>query len=235
MTAVCLVSGGLDSAVAATVVQRAGEVSLGLTVRYGQRAAAREVEAARRICEALGIAHRIVEAPWLGEGCGSALVESGGRLPRPSPGELDGEPARASAAAVWVPNRNGVLVNLAAAFAERLGADTVVTGFNLEEAATFPDNSLEFLEAATRALALSTRNGVRVESPVAGLTKDGILRLAREIEAPVAHVWPCYEGGEEICGTCESCRRFLRALDRTGLASWWRGLRGAGAGGGSRR
>jgi 7-cyano-7-deazaguanine synthase len=122
-----------------------------------------------------------------------------------------------------VPNRNGVLVNIAAAFAERLEADTVVVGFNREEAATFPDNGVEFVEAATRALALSTRKGVRVACPVGGLRKDEIVRLGREIGAPLREVWPCYEGGERMCGTCESCRRFRRALARAGLEAWFDG------------
>jgi 7-cyano-7-deazaguanine synthase len=215
---VSLVSGGLDSTVATAVAAWSGSVLLGLTLRYGQRACDREVEAARRVCDALGIPHRVIEARWLGEGqC--ALLEGGAELPRPDAEQLEGASAAASAAAVWVPNRNGVFVNVAAALAESLGAEAVITGFNAEEAETFPDNSREFLEAATRALAHSTRNAVRVESPVSHLRKDEILRLGHDIGAPIRHVWPCYEGGERPCGTCESCRRFRRALERTELAA----------------
>ena len=69
---------------------------------------------------------------------------------------------------MWVPNRNGVFIAIAAAFAESLGADLVVTGFNAEEAATFPDNSAAFAAAATESLRFSTANGVRGEELYAG-------------------------------------------------------------------
>jgi 7-cyano-7-deazaguanine synthase len=113
-----------------------------------------------------------------------------------------------------VPNRNGVFVNVAAAFAESLGARDVVTGFNLEEAATFPDNSTEFMKCASGALALSTANHVRLVSPTARLDKAGIVRLGVRTGAPLAHVWSCYEAGPRMCGSCESCARLVRALDR---------------------
>jgi 7-cyano-7-deazaguanine synthase len=117
-----------------------------------------------------------------------------------------------SAAAVWVPNRNGVFINIAAAFAESLGCEAVVCGFNAEEGQTFPDNTAEYAQAATAALAYSTLSQVRVWSPTQDLTKVEIVALARRIGAPLQHVWSCYEPGPEPCGECESCLRFARAM-----------------------
>jgi 7-cyano-7-deazaguanine synthase len=105
-------------------------------------------------------------------------------------------------------------VNVAAAYAESLGAGEVVAGFNREEARTFPDNSAAFMRRATAALALSTRSGVRLVSPTARLTKTGIVRLGMRLGAPLGSVWSCYEGGTRMCGSCESCARLVRALDR---------------------
>ena len=126
---------------------------------------------------------------------------------------------------VWIPNRNGVFLNVAAAFAESLGADTIVTGFNAEEAAAFPDNSTQFIEACNAAFKFSTRNAVRAVSYTAEMDKARIFELALEHDVPLELVWPCYLGGESICGECESCVRFLRAALKTGGEEWlekWR-------------
>ncbi len=213
MPAVVLLSGGLDSTVAFKAALDAGGVALALTFDYGQRAAAREIERARAIAARFDVAHRAIELAWLAEITRTALVARDRPLPRPAgAADLDDpERARASAAAVWVPNRNGVFVNIAAAFAEALGADRVVVGFNREEGATFPDNTEDYARAATAALGWSTLSKVRVDAPTAALDKVEIVRLGRRIGAPLDLVWPCYEGGAEPCGTCESCRRFERA------------------------
>jgi 7-cyano-7-deazaguanine synthase len=148
----------------------------------------------------------VLKLPWL---TGGALTNRSKRLPSP---DLDrASDTKKSAAAVWVPNRNGVFIAAAAAMAERLGATRIVVGFNREEAATFADNSAGFLRAANRALRYSTRNGVRVESPTLGWDKRRIVREARRRRIALDGLWPCYEGGRAWCRRCESCLRSLRA------------------------
>ena len=220
--AVCLLSGGLDSTVAlAMAVSRSaqdGRVVLALTIDYGQRAARREIERAGRIAAHLGVTHEVVDLPFFAELPAGALLDEGAELPRPDRAALDrGGPAlEESAARVWVPNRNGVFVEVAAAHAEARGAGRVIVGFNREEAATFPDNTVEYLEALNGALRFSTKGKVRVESPTAALDKVGIVREAVRLHAPLDLVWPCYDGREAPCGTCESCQRFRRAIERAG-------------------
>jgi 7-cyano-7-deazaguanine synthase len=114
---------------------------------------------------------------------------------------------------VWIPNRNGVFINTAAAYAERQACDTIVTGFNREEAEEFPDNSADYVARINSALELSTRNRVRVESFTIDLDKRAILRLGLELRAPLSIVWSCYRSGERMCGRCASCRRLRAALD----------------------
>jgi 7-cyano-7-deazaguanine synthase len=210
---ISLLSGGLDSVVATTVAAREGTVELALTADYGQRSATAEIAAAQGVCRELGLKHRVVELPWLAQITATALVNTGSDLPELKPDELDdaGKTA-ASAEAVWVPNRNGILINIAAAFAESLGCDTVVCGFNAEEGQTFPDNTPEFAEAATQSLSYSTLNKVRVWSPTQDLTKAEIVALGRRIGTPLDLVWSCYQPGPDPCGICESCLRFRRAM-----------------------
>lgn len=214
-----LLSGGLDSLVALAQARRKGEVALALTFDYGQRSAPREVAAARAAARAAGVPHRVVPLPFLAAITATALVRRARPLPAPSEGELDRRGAAArSAAAVWVPNRNGVFVAVAAAHAEAWGVRDVVVGFNREEGATFPDNTPEFVRRMNRLLERSTlrRPPPRVWAPLARLDKAGIVRRGIRLGAPFDLFWSCYRGGRRMCGRCESCRRALRAFRRAG-------------------
>jgi 7-cyano-7-deazaguanine synthase len=212
---VLLLSGGLDSAANLAFCAERDEPVLALTADYGQRAFEPELQAARALCAYYGVRHERLDLRWLGALGGSSLTSSEVAMPDVATALLDDErTTQASAKAVWVPNRNGVLINVAASYAERLGAARVVVGFNVEEAATFPDNSAEFLKRATDALAYSTANHTVLFSYTTALDKRqivaGLRRLARPF--PFEQVWSCYQGGPKPCGTCESCRRLARAL-----------------------
>jgi 7-cyano-7-deazaguanine synthase len=222
-SAIGLLSGGLDSTVALALALEQGPVRLALTIDYGQRAAVRETERARRLADWFRVEHRVVELPFFAQLPAGALLDRGAELPRPGRAAIDrgGSEVVESAARVWVPNRNGVFVEVAAAFAEALGAARVIVGFNREEAATFPDNSAGYMVALNEALRFSTRGAVRVESPTAALDKLEIVRAALARRVPLDLVWPCYEGGEKPCGACESCQRFRRAVERAGTSIEW--------------
>jgi 7-cyano-7-deazaguanine synthase len=223
MSAIVLFSGGLDSTVNLKMALDDTGVGLALTFDYGQRASAREAAAAAFICQQLGVPHRLVSLPWLAEICGSALCAPEQPLPRLTPEELgsaavtSGETARA----VWVPNRNGVFVNIAAAYAESLAAGAIVAGFNAEEAVTFPDTSRGYVAAANAALALSTLAKPALKSYTQDLSKTEIVKLGRKIGAPLGSVWSCYTGGREDCWECESCARLARALKEAGAWEWF--------------
>lgn len=228
MRALALISGGLDSIVAAWAAKDEHIIAAALTCDYGQRAREREIQAARNVASKLGCSHIVVELPWLGQLGQSALTDPRAEVPEVPTSQLD-DPSRTqqSAAAVWVPNRNGVFVNVAAAYAEALDCGVIICGFNAEEAATFPDNSAEFIEAADRFLEFSTMRRPKVISPTVGLDKREIVLLGQRLGAPLGLVWSCYHGGEEHCWRCESCQRLRRALESAGLWEDWRsGRRG---------
>lgn len=211
--ALVLLSGGLDSAVALGLwIEGGGAVALCLTADYGQRSAAAERAAAQALARAHGVRWEPLPLPFLAQAAevaGSALVDGARALPEGTvacPGD------EASAAAVWVPARNVVLVAAGAAWAEALGADTVLLGLNREEAATFPDNSEAFLGACGAALDLGTRRGVRVESPTVAMDKRELGGAARRLGIERSSLWSCYGPGPEPCGVCESCCRFESAF-----------------------
>ncbi|MEW6355396.1 MAG: 7-cyano-7-deazaguanine synthase QueC [Planctomycetota bacterium] len=224
MKTISLLSGGLDSTVNFKRAMDEGGATLALTFDYGQRAARREIEAAHAIASRFDVAHKVIALPWLAEITTTALVDLGKDLPTPSDAELDTAGKR-TAAAVWVPNRNGIFINIAAAHAEAMGCDTVVVGFNSEEGATFPDNTPEFVGASNGALAYSTMTKVRVICHTIEMSKAQVVRFGRKIDAPIDLVWPCYEAGPELCWKCESCRRFRRALVQTNNLEWYESKR----------
>jgi len=223
MPAIVLLSGGLDSAVNLKRAYDQTGVALALTFDYGQRAAAREAAAAALMCRQLDLPHRLIPLPWLEEISPSALLRRGRPVPEVRLDQLEEERVNRgeTAEAVWIPNRNGLFVNIAATFAEGLAADTIVAGFNAEEAATFPDNSPDFVSASNAALRFSTRRDVRLLSYTQDLAKPDIVRLGRHIEALLACIWSCYLGGREHCGRCESCARLERALRDADAWEWF--------------
>lgn len=219
--AVLMLSGGLDSTVAAMMAAEEYDLAVAMTFDYGQRARRRELAAAYAVAGALGVSHRTVFLPFFQALGGGALVEPADAIPAVSADDLDDEAVtRSSAAAVWIPNRNGIFIAVGAAWAERLGADVLVVGFNAEEARTFPDNSVAFVERQNEALAYSTANGVRVVAPTGTKTKREIVALARDRDWPLELVWPCYDGDDELCGRCESCARFAGAVAAAGAGEW---------------
>lgn len=211
-----ILSGGLDSTVSSYLAKKKTRPVLALTFDYGQRAARREIKASREIARRLNVAHRVIQIPWLAPITRTALVNKHRPLPSPSLGELASrKQSLKNARRVWVPNRNGIFLNIGAAFAEALGAGLLVTGFNAEEAATFPDNGPSFVRAADVFFHCSTLNGVKVTSPTLHMNKREIVAKGKKLNIPFEAIWYCYEGGKQNCGRCESCLRFRRAYENT--------------------
>jgi 7-cyano-7-deazaguanine synthase len=220
MRSIVLLSGGLDSAVNLKKALLETEVAQALTFDYGQRAALQEAASALAMTARLGVRHETIHLPWLRSITKTALVDESKAVPKPRAQDLDDVRGTAAETArqVWVPNRNGVFVNIAAAYAEGLDCGLIVTGFNAEEGATFPDNSPEFIEAVNEAFGYSTLKRVRTVSYTSAMNKAEIVRLGRDLGAPLDLIWCCYHGGPAMCGECESCLRAIRAFKAAGCA-----------------
>lgn len=216
---IALLSGGLDSSVACQLAQQQGyEIVSALTFDYGQKSAAQEVEHASHIASYFGIRHQSYSLPWFSVFKNGGALLSGEQIPQLSTTDLENSATtRQSAHQVWVPNRNGVFIEVAAGIAEDLGAQHVLVGFNKEEAQTFPDNSQAYLEAINRALSFSTANHLEVIAPTIHFNKSEIVAKAKELSFPFSLLWSCYQNGSIMCGRCESCRRLKRALISQGV------------------
>ncbi len=210
---VVLLSGGLDSSVNIFVAAKKTEVLLALTFNYGQKAFENERKAAIAICRQLNLPLRFIDLNWLGEVTQTSLVKGDQQIPSGSEVQIDNyEQSLKTAKAVWVPNRNGVFLNIGAAIAESMGADELIVGFNKEEAETFPDNSSGYIESLNKCFEYSTANHIKVNSYTTEMDKVEIVKFGQSLGVPFSELWPCYYSGEKLCEECESCKRFLRAL-----------------------
>lgn len=219
-TALTLLSGGIDSYLSTALALKENSIVLALTFDYGQRSALQEIKAAQKMAKHWRIRHQVLELPWLKNLGENALTHKNARLPQFRDLEKlsDHKLTERSAEAVWVPNRNGVFINIAAAFAENLGATKIITGFNREEAATFPDNGSDYVHRINRALELSTLLfPSKVKSYVQDLGKKEMAAKIMELDLSTEFFWSCYEGGTTMCGTCESCARTAAAFKANGL------------------
>ena len=201
--AVVLVSGGLDSATALAIARQEGYACHALSLEYGQRHGV-ELEAARRVAAAVGaVEHRVVGVD-IGAFGGSALTDTGHRVPE-SPTE--GIPI------TYVPARNTVFLSLALAWAETLHARHVFMGVNAVDYSGYPDCRPDFIAAFERLANLATKMGVEgerieIHTPLIQLTKAQIIRRGTELGVDFATTVSCYQPKEagEACGRCDSCR-----------------------------
>ncbi len=215
---VVLLSGGLDSTVNFLAAREESEIVLALTFDYGQRAVKKEIEAAQKITSHFKVPHQVLALPFFKDFGQSSLTDHSKAVPTGADVSIDDmKTSQSTAKSVWVPNRNGIFLNIAAGFAETLKADQIIPGFNREEAATFPDNSQAFLEAATVSLSYSTSNKVQVRCLTTALDKPEIVRLGVKLGMNWKWIWPCYFSEDKWCGECESCQRSKRALKTNGI------------------
>lgn len=201
---IILLSGGLDSVVSLALTK---DVTLALTFDYGQKSAAKEIEASSKIAKHYGLEHKVIKLDWLKNITHTALCSD---EEVPTGDALKNE--EDSAKSVWVPNRNGLFLNIAGAFADAEGYTSIIIGANKEEAQTFPDNTKEFIERVNAEFEFSTRVQPKVIAPLIDCDKVEIVRLALENNVPLELLNSCYANTQKHCGKCESCVRLKRAL-----------------------
>ena len=202
--AVLLLSGGLDSYTAGALARAEGFALHALTLRYGQRHAA-EIEAARRVAAALGVARHVEMDVDLSVFGGSSLTTAA-PVPKDRPIESAAIPS------TYVPARNTVFLSLALAWAEVLGATDLFIGVNALDYSGYPDCRPEYIAAFERLAALATARGVqgerfRVHAPLQHMTKAEIITAGLALGLDYGLTHSCYDpsAGGRPCGRCDSC------------------------------
>lgn len=206
--AICLVSGGVDSAASAAIAKSQGYKLYCLSFYYGQ-IAKRELESSKKIAKALGAKeHRIVNISFLKDLYGpgvTALMDKSMSMP----GKF--EPS------VIVPFRNGIMLAIAAGYASSVGADAIFYGPHRDDAPFYPDCRKEFVSAMSKAISIGTDSKMEVKNPLANKSKAYVIKLAVELGVPVELTWSCYLNGKLQCGRCESCKNRRNAFKAAGI------------------
>lgn len=214
--AIAVFSGGLDCTVSASVYADEYEIHA-ITFNYGQKGFTQELEASKRISKKMGFKHYVIDLPWLGEISNSSLNTSED-IPEVDFDDLDDlKKSGETAGSVWVPARNTVFTSIATSYAESIGAEIIIVGWDKEEANTFPDNSKEYLESFNELLKVGSPDDIKIKAPAIDLDKDEIVKLGAKINAPMELSYSCYKGGEKHCGVCESCMRRKRGFKKAGI------------------
>jgi 7-cyano-7-deazaguanine synthase len=201
---VVLLSGGLDSYTAAAIARSEGFRLFALTIRYGQRHA-REIESARAVAAALGVARHVELDVDLSAFGGSSLTSD---VPVPKDRAIDAQ----TIPSTYVPARNTVFLSLALAWAETLRARDLVIGVNALDYSGYPDCRPEFIAAFERLAGLATAAGVqgtefRIHAPLLELTKADIIRRGLSLGLDYGLTHSCYDPNPlgQPCGRCDSC------------------------------
>lgn len=214
--AVVLLSGGLDSTTALAVARSQGFTCHALTVRYGQLHQV-ELDAAARVARALGAAeHRVVDVD-LRPLARSALTAADLAVPKDRSLAEIGAPG--DVPSTYVPARNTVLLSLALAWAESLGARDLFVGVNVLDASGYPDCRPEFVRAFEALAQVATRTGgFRVHAPLIELTKAQIIELGSGLGVDYGMTHSCYDPqGDAACGRCDACMLRRKGFSEAGV------------------
>jgi 7-cyano-7-deazaguanine synthase len=217
--AVVLLSGGLDSATTLAIARAEGFAPSALTFRYGQRHG-REVDAARRVGRALGVARHVVTDIDLTVFGGSALTADVAVPKDRSTAEMG-----AGIPVTYVPARNTIFLSFALAFAEVLGAHDIFLGVNALDYSGYPDCRPEYLQAYQRMADLATKAGVEggqrlaIHAPLIALSKAQIIKRGLELGVDFGLTWSCYDPDPDgaACGRCDACQLRLKGFAEAGV------------------
>ena len=222
--AVCLVSGGMDSAVALAEARAAGWRCHALSIDYGQRHKV-ELTAARRVAEALwSVEHKVVRIDL--SALGGSVLTAAGAVPKDRPHNEIG----VGVPPTYVPARNSVFLAVALAWAEMLGATDLVCGVNALDYSGYPDCRPAFLRAFEALAAVATAAGTergarfRVHAPLMDCDKADIVRRGRELGVDFALTHTCYDPSivrKDVvlaCGRCDACRLRLKGFAAAGVS-----------------
>ena len=210
--AVVLASGGMDSCVTTAIAHRDYRLAM-LHVAYGQRTEARELRAFHALAVFYGAEHRMVcRLDHMKQIGGSSLTD-------PAMAVEQANLERQDIPSSYVPFRNAHFLSIAVSWGEVLGARKIFIGAVAEDSSGYPDCRPEYYAAFNRVIAAGTRPETQLEivTPVIHMRKSEIVRRGRELGAPFALTWSCYQAEEEACGVCDSCALRLRAFEEAGV------------------
>lgn len=211
--AVCLLSGGMDSATLAYLAKEMGYEILALHMNYGQRTLSKERWCAKTIARELGAADFVeISLDYFTKFGASSLTDFSISVEEGSYGKAD-QPN------TYVPFRNANLISIATSFCESRDGDAVFIGVQSGDHIGYPDCTPEFIDAMQRVISIGTQTDrdIRLVTPFVSMNKTDILREGFRLGVPFAFTWSCYAAEDEACGVCSSCLARLKAFEDLGV------------------
>jgi 7-cyano-7-deazaguanine synthase len=215
--AVCLISGGLDSAVSAFIAKDMGYKIFALSFVYGQRHN-KEIKSAKQIAKTLDVKKHIIFEIDIAQFGGSSLID---KSIKP---EIDNklEDIGKDIPNTYVPARNTIFLSVALGFAETVDADAIFIGATSADYSGYPDCRPKYFQAFQKMADLATKKGVngkniKIITPVLTLNKSEIIKKGFELGVPFDKTWSCYLGKKKACGRCDSCLLRLKGFKKAGL------------------
>jgi 7-cyano-7-deazaguanine synthase len=213
MKAVCLLSGGMDSATLAYFAREQGFRVYCLHFNYGQRTERKERASAGKIAELLGAEEFIeIDLAYLTRFGGSSLTDHNLAVD-------SYQDARQDIPNTYVPFRNANLLSIATSYAEARGAEAIFIGVQSQDYSGYPDCRPQFIETFQRLVDVGTKEEtcIRIRAPFLTLTKREILTIGSHLKVPYEHTWSCYQNEEKACGVCGACHFRKTAFESLGL------------------
>ncbi len=196
--AVVLLSGGMDSVAAFYDTLQRTRVVAALSFHYGSKHNDKEIPFAAHHANKFGVPHLVIPLDFIGQHFASDLLTSGGDIPR---GHYEEESMKKTV----VPFRNGIMLAIAAGFAESKEAQALVIAAHAGDHAIYPDCREDFMRAMGDAMRLGTYANIELVRPFIALTKAQIAARGAELGVDFAQTWSCYEGRDIHCGECGTC------------------------------
>ncbi len=205
-----LLSGGMDSVAAFYEVLAQHEVVACLSFDYGAKHNAREIPFAKLHADRNGVLHQVIPLDFINRLFKSDLLQSGGAIP-------DGHYAEESMKQTVVPFRNGIMLAIAAGYAERVEAEGLVIAAHSGDHAIYPDCREPFMQAMATAMGEGTYAKIQLLRPFIETDKAGIAKRGTELGIDFSETWSCYKGGAIHCGICGTCVERREAFVLAGL------------------
>jgi len=210
--AVCIISGGMDSALSAKMAQNEGYEIIALHFNYGQRTEKKELECFRKISKHLNTVEKYeIDLDFFKQIGASALTDSS--IEVPTTGIEAGVPI------TYVPFRNGIFLSIATALAEKHGAEALFIGVVEEDSSGYPDCRDSYIKSMEQSINLGTKEEttLAIKMPLVHLKKSEIVSKSIELNLPLKETWSCYKEEKEACGVCDSCRLRLNGFKQAGV------------------
>jgi len=205
--AICIMSGGMDSTLAAYMMRDEGYEIIALHFNYEQRTQKKELEAFHKICKELDVKEPyIVNLDFFSQLGASALTDKS--IDVPTDGLEEGVPV------TYVPFRNGIFISLATAIAEKEGAEVLSIGVVEEDSSGYPDCRQEYISSMQESINLGTKDEtvLEIKMPLVHLKKSQIVKEAVRRDVPLHLTWSCDQSQDKACGVCDSCRLRLNGF-----------------------